>query len=165
MIKIRPIRIEDIAEIKNWPPYASDFEQMDYALRENGWLDEFRKKASASIHAVTVSNHLVGFSLLSLTAQSDAEFRIALHPDWTGKGLGKEATLETLKKGFGQAGLKRIHLIVRKKNPRAAKLYERIGFVATGESVHTIQGKCIEFIDMAITKEQFEDRESKEMRG
>ncbi len=41
MIQLRPIIPEDISEI-NWPPYLGGFEQMDYALRNNGWLDEFR---------------------------------------------------------------------------------------------------------------------------
>jgi RimJ/RimL family protein N-acetyltransferase len=157
MIQLRPIRHEDIVEIKSWPSYSGGLGQMDYALRENGWLDEFRDKPNTWIFAVVVNDHLRGFSLLSLGTDKEAEFRIAIHPDWTGRGLGREVTLATLRKGFEQLGLVKIHLIVRKNNPRALNLYARIGFAAVGESVHIIQGKRIEFIDRTMTKEQFED--------
>ena len=158
MIQLRPISAEDIAEIKNWPPYLGEFEQMDYALRDNGWLDEFRDRSKTWVYAVVFrKNRVVGFSLLSVTAGEEAEFRIAIHPGWTGKGLGKEVTLATLKTGFRHLNLAKIHLIVRKNNPRASQLYKSIGFVITGESIHTIQGKDIEFIDMDMTREQFEN--------
>ena len=157
MIQLRPIRPEDIAEIKNWPPYTGGFEQMDYALRDNGWLDEFRDRPGTWIYAVESGNRMIGFSLLSATTDEEAEFRIAIHPAWTGRGLGREVTLGTLKTGFRHLNLTAIHLIVRMNNPRALKLYENIGFAATGESVHAIQGKDIEFIDMVMTREQFDN--------
>jgi diamine N-acetyltransferase len=162
MTKLRPISAEDIAEIKKWPPYGGGFEQMDYALRDNGWLDEFRDRSKTWIYAVELNNRVIGFSLLSITAGEDAEFRIAIHSGWTGKGLGREVTLATLKNGFGQLNVAKIHLIVRKNNPRASKLYKNIGFAATGESVHTIQGTRIEFIDMNITREQFNNLKMEE---
>ncbi len=157
MIKLRPTRPEDVSEIKNWPPYSDGFEQMDYALRENGWLDEFWGRPKTWIYAAELNKRLIGFSLLSVTAGEEAEFRIAIHPGWTGKGLGREVTLATLNSGFRQLKLAKIHLIVRKNNPLASKLYKNIGFVSTGESVHTIQGKAIEFIDMNMTREQLSD--------
>jgi diamine N-acetyltransferase len=155
MIQLRPIRPADILEIKNWPPYLGGFEQMDYALRNNGWLDEFRGRPNTWIYAVESNDRIIGFSLLSTTAEEEAEFRIAIHPDRMGKGLGKEVTLSTLKSGFGLLNLSKVHLIVRKNNPLALRLYQNIGFAAIGESIHTIQGKDIEFIDMVINKEQF----------
>jgi len=157
MVQLRPIRPEDIAAIKNWPPYCGGFEQMDYALREQGWLDEFRDKAGAQVYAVALNDRVIGFSLLGSATHGEAEFRIAIHPDWIAKGLGRAATLATLKMGFHQLNLVTINLIVRKSNPRAATLYKNIGFVSTGESVHTIQGKAIEFIDMAMSKERFRE--------
>ncbi len=155
MIQLRPITIEDIAEIKKWPSYRNGFKQMDYALRNGGWLDEFWNKPDSWVYITEFNKANIGFSLLSLTADKEAEFRIAIHPDWVGKGFGKHVTLATLEKGFGQLTLEKIHLIVRKNNHRASRLYKRLGFSKTGESVHMIQGKRIEFIDMLITKEQF----------
>ena len=96
-IELRLIRTEDIAAIKKWPPYSCGFEQMDYALRDNGWLDEFRNRTNTWIFAAELKKRVIGFSLLSVTANKNAEFRIALHPDWTGKGLGIDVTLATLR--------------------------------------------------------------------
>jgi RimJ/RimL family protein N-acetyltransferase len=154
MIQLRSIKPEDITETKKWPPYGGGFEQMNYALRDNGWLDEFKDRPGTWIYAVALNDRMIGFSLLSVT-DDDAEFRIAIHPDWTGKGMGRKVTLATLKTGFRHLNLDKIHLIVRKNNPLASKLYTSIGFVTAGESVHTIQGKVIEFIDMNMSKEQF----------
>jgi diamine N-acetyltransferase len=162
MLSLRPIQAEDIAEIKQWPPYSGGFEQMDYALRDNGWLDEFRHRTNTWVYVIELNDQVVGFSLLSITIEKDAEFRIAIHPAWTGKGLGREVTLSTLRTGFEQLSLAKIHLIVRKNNPRAAKLYTSIGFVTTGESIHTIQGKEIAFVNMEMTREQFYNLKLKE---
>ena len=155
MIELRPIRTDDIAEIKKWPPYSGGFEQMDYALRENGWLDEFQNRPGTWLYLAELNEQVIGFSLLSATSEEEAEFRIAIHPDWTGRGAGRDVTLATLNMGFRKLGLSKIHLIVRENNPRAARLYESIGFATTGGSVHSIQGKDIAFIDMDMTKEQF----------
>jgi diamine N-acetyltransferase len=155
MIQLRPIMVKDIEEIKNWPTYSDGFEEMDYALRNDGWIDEFRKKPKSWMYIAEFKQAHIGFSLLSLTEDREAEFRIAIHPDWTNKGLGKLVALATLEKGFRQLNLEKIYLIVRKSNHRASRLYRNIGFSAIGESVHTIQGKPIEFIDMIMTKEDF----------
>jgi len=155
MIELRSIRPEDVGEIKNWPSYSDGFEQMDYALREHGWLDEFRRHPHTWIYIAEFNRQVIGFSLLSITAVGEAEFRIVIHPHQTGKGLGKQVTLVTLKMGFRQLNLDRIHLIVRKNNHPAAKLYKSLGFSITGESIHLIQGKRIEFTGMAMTKEKF----------
>jgi RimJ/RimL family protein N-acetyltransferase len=104
-----------------------------------------------------VNREIIGFSLLSCTSEKAAEFRIAIHPHKTGAGLGKEVVRATLKIGFQQLNLDRIYLIVRKNNPQAATLYERLGFAITGESVHAIQGKPIEFTDMEMTKARFRE--------
>ncbi len=157
MIELRLIRTDDIADINNWPHYVNGFAQMDYALRERGWLDEFSSRPNTWIYIADLNKQVIGFSILSITGDREAEFRIAMHPGWTGKGLGREVTLATLKTGFGQLNLDRIYLIVRKNNHRAAKLYENIGFAITGESIHTIQGKRIKFTDMVMTKERFSD--------
>jgi len=162
LIELRPIRTEDIVKIKKWPPYLGGFEQMDYALRDNGWIDKFWNRPNTWIYVAEMDRQLIGFSLLSVTVEKDAEFRIAIHPDWTGKGQGRAVTLAMLKKGFQQLSLGKIHLIVRKNNHRASKLYSNIGFTKTGESIHTIQGKHIEFVDMSLFRERFDNLKIKE---
>ncbi len=154
-IRLTPITPANAGEIKKWPAYTGGFEQMDYALRENGWIDEFQNKAGSSIYAAKANGKLIGFSLLGKTSDDEAEFRIAVHPLRVGQGLGGKIAVQTLEKGFKELGLKRITLIVRKNNHRASRLYERLGFSRTGESVHVVRGEEIEFIDMEIGREKF----------
>lgn len=155
MINLRPITDEDFSQIEAWPSYRDEFERMDYALRQGGWLDEFRNRADTWIYIAESDNRAVGFSLLSVTAKGEAEFRIAVHPHRTGMGFGREITINTLKRGFQERGMDRIHLIVRKNNYPAMKVYERLGFKRTGESIHAIQGQAVDFFDMDIDAEIF----------
>jgi RimJ/RimL family protein N-acetyltransferase len=59
-------------------------------------------------------------------------FRIALHSGIHGMGLGTEATRLIVGYGFEQLGLHRISLEVYAFNPRARRVYEKVGFVAEG---------------------------------
>lgn len=155
MISLRPLKDEDIAQIEAWPPYGDGFEQMDYALRQGGWIAAFKNRANTWLYIAESDNQAVGFTLLSATSKDEAEFRIAVHPQRTGMGFGREMTLQTLRTGFQSLGMHRIHLIVRKNNDPAMKLYERLGFRRTGQSVHVIQGQTIDFFTMDISKDVF----------
>ncbi|MDH4162542.1 MAG: GNAT family N-acetyltransferase [Nitrospirota bacterium] len=155
MPELRSITPDDISQIKAWPSYGDGFEQMDYALREKGWLDEFRGKPNTWIYASVFLERLIGFCLLSKTSEREAEFRIALHRDWLGRGFGRAITLAAVDKGFRELNLCTISLIVRKNNPRASRLYERVGFLPIGESIHRIHGQDIAFIDMVMTSMEY----------
>jgi diamine N-acetyltransferase len=148
MIVLRYVDDNDRKTVRQWPPYPPDFADLDYALRVGGWLDAYREKPDTVCFAVEVDGDLIGFTILSRTGDGEAEFRIALHPERTGGGLGGRISELTLEKGFGELGYDRIHLIVRKANPRAASVYRRIGFTETGSCVKTIDGKLVELLIM-----------------
>ncbi|MFJ3923198.1 GNAT family N-acetyltransferase [Streptomyces sp. NPDC090022] len=59
-------------------------------------------------------------------------FRILLVPDGRGRGLGTEATRLIVGHGFETLGLHRISLEVYAFNPRARRVYEKVGFRAEG---------------------------------
>lgn len=152
MIALRPLAGADIARIAAWPPYPPEFGELDYALRAGGWLAEFHGKPSARCHVAEENGEAVGFILLSMTGADEAEFRIALRADKLGRGLGEAITRATLELGFSGMGLARIHLIVRKTNPRAERLYRRLGFVATGERRIEVRGRATAFTEMEIRR-------------
>ena len=77
MISLRKLTDADLTEIHQWPPYAGDMQQMDYALREQGWLEELRPQPANAIFAAIAGDELIGFSILARTAATEAEFRIA----------------------------------------------------------------------------------------
>lgn len=151
MLKLRTIEKSDLATIQNWPPYPPEFAELDYALRNNGWLAEFRDQPDTSIYTIEQDGEIVAFTILAKTAQSEAEFRIALRADKIGLGLGQATTSMTLEEGFSKSGLTRIHLIVRINNPRAISLYKRLGFREYGTCVKLIDAKPVDFLQMDIS--------------
>jgi RimJ/RimL family protein N-acetyltransferase len=59
-------------------------------------------------------------------------FRTLLGPRGRGRGLGTEATRLIVGHGFEAVGLHRIQLSVFDFNPRARRVYEKVGFTAEG---------------------------------
>jgi RimJ/RimL family protein N-acetyltransferase len=130
-------------------------EQMDFALREGGWLDEFRLRPGTFAYVAEHDAELVAFTMLIGTDASEAEFRLAVRGDRTGQGLGEGVVLLTLRRGFHEHLLSRIHLIVRKNNGRAIRLYRRVGFSEQGECRREVRGQTVDFWLMGIEREVF----------
>lgn len=124
-------------------------------LRANGWLTEYGEKPDTWCYAAEQWSELIAFTILSKTGKDEAEFRIALRADKAGLGLGGAITTMTLARGFDDMGLSRIHLIVRKNNPRAIRLYSRLGFAERGECFKSINGKQAHFLIMDLLKEVY----------
>lgn len=154
MIALRAMSQADVAAIKRWPSYPPDFAELDYALREGGWLDEFHGQPDQCCEVAVVDGKLIGFALL-LKSGDEAEYRIALHPERLGQGYGQAITRVVLERAFAEMGLARVHLIVRQSNPRARRLYEKQGFGAVGECVIDIQGEPVAFVAMEIRAAAF----------
>jgi RimJ/RimL family protein N-acetyltransferase len=160
----REMAEQDIAVIQNWPAYPEEFKDLDYALREAGWISEYLGKDGTMIYVAEERGVLIGFTILSRdnyeTKSSSAEFRIALHPDMLGQGAGEKLARMTIRKGFEQLGLDRIYLIVRRSNPRARKLYLHCGFKDTVECRKEVNGIEVDFQEMELEKENFIGRMS-----
>ena len=155
MLTLCPLASDDIAVIREWPPYPPKFQDLDYALMEGGWLDEYREKSSAGILVAEVDGGIAGFSIIAREPGGTAEFRIALHPERLGPGVGKAITHLSLGHGFSDTATSTIRLMVRKNNPRAERLYERLHFRHTGECTEVIQGRAVEFRRMEIDRDTF----------
>ena len=154
-----PIQQKDFFDISRWPQYEGVHAQMDYALRKNGWLDTYCSDSSNYCYAAKIGELCIEFSFLIKKGPVEAEFRIAVHPNYIGAGYGKRITNETLAMGFSEHKLKAITLIVRKNNPIAQRLYANQGFSLCGETTESIQGKCIDFFIMKMNSEDFMEGE------
>lgn len=155
VIRLRHLLAKDTATIENWPAYPPPFEDLDYALRKDGWIAEFRSQPNTCIYAAEQSGELIAFSIISKTSPGTAEFRIALRADKAGQGFGKIITVKTLEIGFDEIRLKRIYLIVRKNNRRAIELYQRLNFSHCGECLKIINNKKTDFLIMEIFRKNF----------
>ncbi len=155
MITLRPIRNEDIPAIKSWPQYPLEFAELDYCLRDGGWLDEYGKKQGSIILVAMDHGDVLGFSILFRDGRGSAEFRIALHPMRIGKGSGTIILRRTLEYCFADMSITSVRLIVRKNNLRAQALYASFRFAPTGECTEEILGKPVEFFEMEIDRRTF----------
>ena len=159
---LREMAAQDVAVIQSWPVYPEEFQDLDYALREAGWISEYLGKDGTTIYVAEERGVLIGFTILSRDdadgKSSSAEFRIALHPDILGQGAGEKLAQMTIGKGFEELGLKRIYLIVRRSNPRARKLYLHFGFRDTVECRKEVNGIVVDFQEMELEKENFKGR-------
>ncbi|HKN96894.1 MAG TPA: GNAT family protein [Pseudonocardiaceae bacterium] len=79
-------------------------------------------------------------------------YRIALTSDFTNRGLGTEATRLILGHAFDTVGVHRVELDVYSFNPRARRVYEKVGFVYEGTKRHTLRwnGEWIDTYAMAM---------------
>lgn len=154
-ICLAAMRPEEIAAIGQWPSYEGVHAQMDYALRDGGWLAHFCGDGGNHCYAARLDGVCVGFSLLIRQGMTEAELRIAVHPLLVGQGLGAAIMAKTLAAGFGELGFAAIWLIVRKNNPIARRLYARCGFQLLGETGRTIQGQAVEFFRMRLSRAQY----------
>lgn len=159
-MKLREMNEQDIAVINSWHAYPEDFKDLDYALRDMGWIDQFSSKEETKIYTGEENAVIIGSTILSSDkgAGGQAEFRIALNPDILGQGIGKKLTQMTLERGFRELGLHEIYLIVRKNNHRARMLYEYIGFQYSGECCKEICGTMVDLFEMTLDKDAFERR-------
>jgi RimJ/RimL family protein N-acetyltransferase len=139
-------------EIQNWPPYPPQFMALDYALRRGtGWLTAFPADAGNNRFAAWAGGELVGFSILTKTADDEAEFYVAIHPKKLGTGIGTEVTRQTKVRGFDQLNLRRIWLKVRTWHEGGRRVYERMGFRNVGsEFTENVGGREDQFIKMEV---------------
>lgn len=85
-------------------------------------------------------------------ANQSCNFRTALVPEAHGRGLGTEAVRLVVGYGFEQLRMHRIALEVYTFNPRARRVYEKVGFVAEGTLRDALlwQGEWVDATVMSI---------------
>jgi RimJ/RimL family protein N-acetyltransferase len=142
-VLLRPVAVEDVAFIPDDDPEAMrltgshpppeplsrEFMREWYATRadHDDRLDlAVTDRATSQFAGEVVLNELDPHNL-------SCSFRILLCGDANrGRGLGTEATRLILRHAFENAGLHRIDLEVYDFNPRARRVYEKVGFVFEG---------------------------------
>lgn len=88
---------------------------------------------------------------LDLGARS-CNLRVLLGPQGRDRGLGTEAVALVTAHGIQQVGLRRITLEVFEFNPRARRVYEKVGYVVTGVRPDALvfDGVGVAAIDMVV---------------
>jgi RimJ/RimL family protein N-acetyltransferase len=143
VVTLRPINKSDaphmFAALSDEESMRLTGTQQSYSLEQ---VEKFCKAVSVADdradYAITINGDptYIGEAVLNEIdwENRNASFRIALasHQSF-GKGFGTEATQLILNYGFGTLKLHRIELEVYDFNPRAIRVYEKVGFVREGE--------------------------------
>lgn len=154
-IDLRPFTAADAALIAAWPAYPAEFGELDYALRPGGWLDDVGTFPGSRCFVAEGEGGALGFALLVGCGDGAAELRIALHPARLGRGIGTAVLRRMLALAFADTTLDRLHLIVRKNNNRARRLYSQHGFLASGECDLAVGGCVVRFLRMELPRAEW----------
>jgi RimJ/RimL family protein N-acetyltransferase len=124
---IEPLRSADAAVVDAWrydPPY--DFYNGEDEPVQN----------PERFYVVRDGDEIVGFYYFD-EREDIVEIGLGLRPDLTGQGLGLEFFLDGVAFAHGRFPGRRVTLNVAAFNERAIAVYERAGFLRTGEHVRT----------------------------
>lgn len=114
-----------------------DVEKTDAASFEPLWhnpLDTLRRALGQALYATVAEseNGIIGYQLSTGGGQRAHLARLAVHPAIQGKGAGR-ALLADLFRYLTNAGVARLSVNTQSDNRVSLSLYQRMGFVRTGE--------------------------------
>ena len=118
---------EDVAQYLYNEPRTPEDNARELATRvaQTTWEND----GDTLILAVDYAGTVVGYVLLSLVSRSNSqgEFGFVLHPDYQGRGIASEASVEVLRLGFETLNLHRIIGRCDPRNEASARLMEKLG--------------------------------------
>ena len=114
-----------------------DVEKTDAASFDPLWqnpLETVRKAFGQALYATVAENEqgILGYQLSTGGGQRAHLARLAVHPSAQGKGAGR-ALLSDLFRYITYAGISRLSVNTQNDNQASLSLYQRMGFVRTGE--------------------------------
>jgi RimJ/RimL family protein N-acetyltransferase len=169
LVTLRPFRdgdVEDMAQVLGDPEVrrltgsvatsheAEQPEPLDDRLRE--WYATRNEQPDRLDLAIEdrATGRLVGEVVLNELdrAALTCNLRVLVGPAGRGRGLGTEAVGLATRHGIRTLGLSRVTLEVLEFNPRAQRVYEKVGYVVTGVRPGALRfdGVAVAAIDMAV---------------
>ena len=126
-IRIRRMTEADLPEVETTDAASFD------TLWQNP-LETIRKAFGQALYATVAENEhgIIGYQLSTGGGQRAHLARLAVHPAVQGKGAGR-ALLSDLFRYITYAGLARLSVNTQSDNQASLSLYQRMGFVRTGE--------------------------------
>jgi RimJ/RimL family protein N-acetyltransferase len=168
-VRLRPISTYDLDAIMEW---VNDNEVTRTLLigrypltreAEAKWIEARTKVDAKEVTLVieTLAGEYLGgitlFRIQEIERTAELGIVIGKKSAW-GKGYGTEAMQLLLAYGFGQLNLHMIYLTVLADNPRAAHIYEKVGFVHEGRLRDRIyrDGVYHDLLTMSIKRSEWE---------
>ncbi|WP_329458118.1 GNAT family N-acetyltransferase [Streptomyces sp. NBC_01497] len=162
-VLLRPVTADDVSALM--PMFRDADASRLTGSHDNGRLDEARLRTWYGTRRVQddrldlavveqSTGTVIGEAVLNEwnPGNESCNFRICLVPGTYGHGSGTEATRLIVGYGFEQLGPHRVSLGVYAFNPRARRVYEKVGFVAEGVLRDALfwQGRRVDAAVMSI---------------
>lgn len=139
------MKLEEAQEIVKWR-YGSPYSRYDMSDD----VEDIQELMDGSyFSAKNLEDELIGFFCFGLNAQINAsnkqvvysdqtalDIGLGLRPELTGQGKGKEFLLAGIEFAQKHYTFQKLRLSVAAFNKRAISLYEKVGFVITGELIN-----------------------------
>lgn len=162
---LRPIRLDDAPRFVKWlkDPEVNKFtSRKSFTMKEEiKWIKKLPKvKKTEKYFAIDTKEgvHIGSISLSLNKKDKNATFGIFIgDKNYWNKGCGTEATKLILDYGFSKLNLHRVYLYVYEYNPRAIKIYEKVGFKLEGARREDVfyGGKFYDRILMGILRKEW----------
>lgn len=159
-----PRDVEALYAFKNDPEMAEllggftrGYSRADIA----GWVDFHHNAKDEVLWVVTTREdacvgHVGLYKIDHRVGQAEFAIILGKHAIW-GRGLGTKLTRFAVEYAFNQLNLRRLYLDVLSINPRAQRVYEKLGFVVEGRrrQAQFKSGKYVDVIEMALLRAEY----------
>lgn len=127
---LQPHEVSIIAQLDadTFPP------QWHYSRRELAHM----LATGCRITVATMGETIVGYACVEVKGEFGHIVRLAVHPLWQERGIGRQMLLEAMHY-LSQAGATRLTLNTQQSNRRALLLYERLGFRRFGRVIPVLE--------------------------
>jgi RimJ/RimL family protein N-acetyltransferase len=166
---LRPIKMEDAPRFVKWlnnnqvHRFLQAHDRRLTLAKEKKWIGQNKKDKTKKNFAIeTLDNIHIGSVSLDLNIPNRrAVFGIFIgDKNYWNKGLGTDAGNTTIDYGFKHLKLHRIELDVMAYNPRAIKVYKRLGFKQEGKKrEHNVyNGRFFDVYHMSILDREWKKK-------
>ena len=152
-------------ELRQYLPTPLPTSQEDMQRYIDSANESFTKRSKFTFAIETKEdNTLIGIIDLAniswMSRNGEISIFAVFHPDYRGKGYGKDALLVLLDIGFSVLNMHSVYLWVASFNERAIQFYEKIGFRSQGKlrELAFRDGKHYDVVIMDILQSEFREK-------
>jgi ribosomal protein S18 acetylase RimI-like enzyme len=136
VIDVRPCTERDLRRLESAWPVPGDVHASHFRAQERGDTTFLIAWSDSTVLGTGVVrwSDLLGYQLSGLLPGCPEICHLQVRPEYRGEGVGSRliAAAEDLVRS---RGITKVGVVVGVDNPRAAALYQRLGFVSTGQTI------------------------------
>ncbi len=169
-VRLRPVAMADLDRIMSWindPEVTANIANIKSPVtreEEGAWLERTLKSANDclwSIEDAATGEYAgqCGIHQIYWPARN-GRLAVIIRREFQGRGFGRAATLELLRRGFGELKLHKIWCIVWEDNPKTVHLNRSLGFQQEGRLVdeYCLDGRYHHMLRLYMLESDFAAR-------